>query len=37
MSSPIPDPGQVPDEPNFTNLPGDEPQRIDDPTPPDVP
>ena len=34
MSSPIPDPGAVPDEPNFTDLPSDDPPAPGEPVPP---
>ena len=39
MSTPIPDPGAVPDEPNFTDLPPDEADRSQPavPGPDDVP
>lgn len=37
MSSPIPDPGQVPDDPDFTDLPRDEPTSVDDPDVPGSP
>ncbi len=37
MSSPIPDPGQVPDEPNFTDLPGNPDPLGDATTRPDGP
>jgi len=37
VSSPIPDPGQVPDEPNFTDLPRDPDQLGDATTRPDGP
>lgn len=38
MSTPIPDPGAVPDEPNFTDLPPDEADRSQPAVPgPDLP
>ena len=37
MSSPIPDPGAVPDGPNFTDLPSDEPPTHGGPVPPRPP
>ncbi len=38
MSSPIPDPGAVPDEPSFSDLPSDDPPAPGEPVPanPDV-
>lgn len=34
MSSPIPDPGAVPDEPNFSDLPSDDPPAPGEQVPP---
>lgn len=37
MSSPIPDPGAVPDGPSFTDLPATDPPTSDEPVPPPPP